>query len=102
MGVREILACGVAGHRTEELEALGFAVKNLDIIRPDDDYATVTHRLSCAWKEQRRGFLLGDPVLDVLISGECAFDDLPEVMPTVLGDGADVLCHAVRYDASSD
>ncbi len=63
MGVREILACGVAGPRTEELEALGFAVKNLDIIRPDDDYATVTHRLSCAWKKQRGGFLLGDPVL---------------------------------------
>ena len=46
--------------------------------------------------------LLADPALDVLISGECGFDELPEVMPAVLGDGADVLCHAVRYDASSD
>jgi hypothetical protein len=46
--------------------------------------------------------LLADPVLDVLISGECAFDDLPTVMPTVLGDAADVLCHAVRYDGAAD
>ena len=38
--------------------------------------------------------LLTDPALDALISDECAFEDLPRVMPAMLGDGGDVLCHA--------
>ena len=44
--------------------------------------------------------LLHDPALDTLLSGECAFDDLPDVMPAILGPTSDVLCHSVRYDAA--
>jgi hypothetical protein len=43
--------------------------------------------------------LLTDPGLDALVTAECRFDELPAVMPTVLADGADVLCQAVRYPA---
>ena len=39
--------------------------------------------------------LLADPVLDVLITGESAFEDLPSVMPALLTPGA--LCHRIRY-----
>lgn len=43
--------------------------------------------------------LLADPALDALISGECEFDELPEIMKRVTartpGDG--VLCQRVRY-----
>lgn len=41
--------------------------------------------------------LLADPIFDVLITGECAFDDLPEVMATITAPGSDVLCQRVRY-----
>jgi len=41
--------------------------------------------------------LLRDPRLDILISGETAFADLPERYGAILGDPA-TLCHRVRYD----
>lgn len=41
--------------------------------------------------------LLDAPALDALISGESSFDDLPAVMPSLLGDGSGALCHRVRY-----
>lgn len=40
--------------------------------------------------------LLRDPVLDVLITGEDRFEDLPHVMGPVAAD-ARVLCHRIRY-----
>lgn len=41
--------------------------------------------------------LLADPALDVLISGESAFDDLPTIMPQLTAEGSDVLCHRIKY-----
>ena len=40
--------------------------------------------------------LLADPGLDVLISGETAFGDLPDAYPRILAD-PDTLCHRIRY-----
>ncbi|QBF30541.1 zinc-binding alcohol dehydrogenase [Thalassococcus sp. S3] len=40
--------------------------------------------------------LLRDPRLDALISGECAFADLPNRYSAILSD-PDTLCHRVRY-----
>jgi threonine dehydrogenase-like Zn-dependent dehydrogenase len=52
------------------------------------------------WSFQRRIStalrLLGDPVLDGLVSGETAFDDLPTHYGAILAD-PDTLCHRVRY-----
>ena len=42
--------------------------------------------------------LLADPALDVLISGESRFDDLPDVMNTLIANPAGVLCHRIAYD----
>ena len=44
--------------------------------------------------------LLRDPALDVLFSGDSAFEELPNVMRRLCGDGAPqgVLCHRIRYD----
>lgn len=44
--------------------------------------------------------LLTAPALDALITGECAFDDLPQVMPEVAGDVGGTLTHRVRYPAA--
>ncbi|GAA4734102.1 zinc-dependent alcohol dehydrogenase [Phytohabitans rumicis] len=41
--------------------------------------------------------LLADPAFDALISGECDFDDLPEVLPRLAGGDLPALCHVVRY-----
>lgn len=41
--------------------------------------------------------LLADPRLDLLITGEVAFDDLPAALPNLLAPGAPGLCTVVRY-----
>jgi hypothetical protein len=41
--------------------------------------------------------LLADPVLDRLITGECAFDRLPDVMSKIATEPGDALCQRVRY-----
>jgi NADPH:quinone reductase-like Zn-dependent oxidoreductase len=43
--------------------------------------------------------MLDDPALDVLVTGESAFDDLPNVMASLASDPGDTICHRVRYDA---
>lgn len=43
--------------------------------------------------------LLADPVLDVLISGETAFDELAENYEAILKDPG-TLCHRIRYEAA--
>jgi 2-desacetyl-2-hydroxyethyl bacteriochlorophyllide A dehydrogenase len=42
--------------------------------------------------------LLGDPVLDALITGESMFDALPEVMARLANAPGDTLCHRIRYE----
>jgi hypothetical protein len=40
---------------------------------------------------------LRDGVLDVMVTGESAFDDLPDVMPRLADAPGDTLCHRIRY-----
>ena len=41
--------------------------------------------------------LLRDDALDVLVTGEDAFEALPAVMPRVAADGSGTICHRIRY-----
>ncbi|MEU6223593.1 dehydrogenase [Streptomyces sp. NPDC047042] len=41
--------------------------------------------------------LLADPALDALITGECAFEELPDVLPKLASGEIPALCHRVRY-----
>ena len=41
--------------------------------------------------------LLAEPSLDALITGECDFDDLPDVMRRLSRSPSGTLCHRVRY-----
>ncbi|MFE0966419.1 zinc-dependent alcohol dehydrogenase [Streptomyces fungicidicus] len=41
--------------------------------------------------------LLADPVLDALITGESAFEELPDAMPRLASGEIPALCHRVRY-----
>ncbi len=42
--------------------------------------------------------LLADPALDVLITGESAFEDLPATMARLAAAPGDTICHRIRYD----
>jgi threonine dehydrogenase-like Zn-dependent dehydrogenase len=44
--------------------------------------------------------LLADPVFDALITGESAFDELPDVLPRLASGELPALCHLVRYETS--
>jgi threonine dehydrogenase-like Zn-dependent dehydrogenase len=41
--------------------------------------------------------LLADPALDALVTGESAFEELPEVMPRLAAGEIPALCHRIRY-----
>ncbi|SME97843.1 zinc-binding alcohol dehydrogenase [Streptomyces sp. Amel2xC10] len=46
--------------------------------------------------------LLADPALDALVTGESAFEELPEVMPALASGEVPALCHRVRYGTGAD
>jgi threonine dehydrogenase-like Zn-dependent dehydrogenase len=46
--------------------------------------------------------LLADTRFDALISGHCAFGELPEVMPRLATGGLPALCHVVDYPHSGE
>ena len=53
------------------------------------------------WSHARRAALalelLADPALDLLITGESDFEDLPNVLATLSQDPTGALCHRIRY-----
>jgi threonine dehydrogenase-like Zn-dependent dehydrogenase len=57
---------------------------------------TFTDRLALALD------LLADPAFDALITGECAFDELPEVLPRLTSGELPGLCHRVLYKTAAD
>lgn len=46
--------------------------------------------------------LLADPVFDALLTGECAFEELPAVLPRLASGELPALCHLVRYASAGD
>ncbi|MEU4895299.1 zinc-binding alcohol dehydrogenase [Streptomyces sp. NPDC044780] len=46
--------------------------------------------------------LLADPAFDALVTGECGFEELPEVLPRLASGELLGLCHRVRYDGEDD
>ncbi len=41
--------------------------------------------------------LLADPAFDALVTGECAFEELPEVLPRIAAGELPGMCHRIRY-----
>ncbi|MFF7329891.1 zinc-binding alcohol dehydrogenase [Streptomyces sp. NPDC008150] len=41
--------------------------------------------------------LLTDPALDALVTGESAFDELPDLLPKLVSGEVPALCHRIRY-----
>ncbi|MEV0238862.1 zinc-binding alcohol dehydrogenase [Streptomyces sp. NPDC050674] len=64
-------------------------------VSPARPHRTYADRLAVALD------LLADPALDALITGESAFEDLPDVLPRLVSGDIPALCHRVRYDESA-
>lgn len=81
--------------------ALGgaFHSKRLTIKSSQVGHVAVSQR--ARWDTRRRMAyalsLLADPALDLLITGESAFHDLPQVMARLSAAPGDTLCHRIRY-----
>jgi threonine dehydrogenase-like Zn-dependent dehydrogenase len=46
--------------------------------------------------------LLAEPAFDALVTGECTFEELPEVLPRLVSGELPGLCHRVRYGSAGD
>ncbi|MFJ1595673.1 zinc-binding alcohol dehydrogenase [Streptomyces sp. NPDC088261] len=46
--------------------------------------------------------LLADPAFDALVTGECAFEELPRVLAGIAGGEVPGLCHRVRYGPEAE
>jgi len=76
-----------------------FHAKRLTIRSSQVGHVATSQR--ARWTNRRRMQLalrlLQDPALDVLMTGESRFEDLPEVMAKLASDPGDTLCHRIRY-----
>jgi 2-desacetyl-2-hydroxyethyl bacteriochlorophyllide A dehydrogenase len=95
-----ILEMSWFGDRPVSLQLGGaFHSRRLTIKSSQVGHVAPSHRAE--WDTRRRMThalsLLADPVLDVLISGEDSFDDLPAVMARLAQGSADTLCHRIKY-----
>jgi 2-desacetyl-2-hydroxyethyl bacteriochlorophyllide A dehydrogenase len=77
----------------------GFHAKRLTVQSSQVGHVAAAQR--ARWDTRRRMALalslLADAALDALITGESAFEDLPDVMPRLASEPGDTLCHRIRY-----
>lgn len=88
------------GDRTVPLPLGGaFHARRLTIASSQVGHVAPAQR--ARWTTRRRMQLalsmLADPALDVLITGESGFDELPDVMAALARAPAGALCHRIRY-----
>jgi 2-desacetyl-2-hydroxyethyl bacteriochlorophyllide A dehydrogenase len=80
---------------------LGEAFHSRRLTLRSSQVATVPSSQRARWDARRRMQLaltmLTDAALDVLITGESAFDELPETMAELAAGSGNTLCHRVRY-----
>jgi threonine dehydrogenase-like Zn-dependent dehydrogenase len=83
------------------LLALGGAFHSRRLTIKSSQVGHVAASQRARWDTRRRMAqslsLLADPALDVLITGESAFDDLPDVMARLTQAPGDTLCHRINY-----
>ena len=77
-----------------------FHARRLQLI--SSQVGSVASRQRARWTVARRMALalelLADNRIDVLITGEDSFTDLPAVMARLTEDPGNTLCHRIRYD----
>ena len=82
--------------------ALGGAFHSRRLVLRASQVGTLPAERRARWDYRRRLALaldlLKDPALDVLITGESDFRELPELMARLANAPGDTLCHRIRYD----
>jgi len=77
----------------------GFHAKRLSIRASQVGQVATSHR--ARWDYRRRMelaiSLLSDPALDVLITGESRFEELPQIMKALSDGSRDAICHRIIY-----
>ena len=106
------LACRLAAFEATVIEAswygrrivplpLGEAFHARRLTLKSSQVGVVAAAQRARWDARRRMqlalSLLEDPLLDVLITGESAFDQLPDVMAALAEGPGPILCHLIRY-----
>jgi threonine dehydrogenase-like Zn-dependent dehydrogenase len=80
---------------------LGEAFHSRRLTIKSSQVGTIPESQRSRWTTRRRMELalrlLADPSLDVLITGESDFEELPLVMTRLAGAAGDTLCHRIRY-----
>ena len=89
------------GDRTVPLDlGAAFHARRLSIV--SSQVGRIAPAQRSRWDYRRRMqlalTLLREPVLDVLISGESAFESLPQLMTSLAAAPGNVLCHRIRYE----
>jgi threonine dehydrogenase-like Zn-dependent dehydrogenase len=89
------------GDRTVPLElGAAFHARRLSIV--SSQVGRIAPAQRPRWDYRRRMqlalTLLREPMLDVLISGESAFESLPQLMTGLAAAPGNVLCHRIRYE----
>jgi len=83
---------------------LGAAFHARRLILASSQVGTIPAAQRARWNTTRRMQLaldlLDDAVLDVLITGESAFETLPGLMSTLTAAPGETLCHRIRYETS--
>lgn len=81
--------------------ALGGAFHSKRLTIKSSQVGQVAPSQRARWDTRRRMAyalsLISDPVLDVLVTGESAFEDLPQVMAGLAQAPGETLCHRIRY-----
>ncbi len=81
--------------------ALGEGFHRQRLTLTSSQVGTVAAPMRARWDSRRRMALalslLSAPELDLLITGEDAFQDLPEVLERLSTDPGDALCHRIKY-----
>lgn len=105
-------ALGLAGFESSVVELSWFADKRVTVSLggafhsrrlsvTSSQVGTIPAAQRSRWTTARRMqmalSLLADPALDVLITGESAFEALPEVMAWLATAPGEALCHRIRY-----
>ncbi len=90
-----------AGHHGAVPVPLGERPHARRVTLKSSQVGTVASSQRARWDARRRMQLaltmLTDSALDVLITGESAFDVLPEQMARIASEPGDTLCHRIKY-----
>jgi hypothetical protein len=99
---QQALTLGLAPEEQAEVRACFESVTQIDTIREEDDFGSVTMRIADRWRAHAKGVAFGDPpaILSQL-ADHCRHRRLPVFAPKVQGNPCDVIVSSYTVETSS-